>query len=302
MKRLMQLSTLFLLLINSLICAQNSNSLRQKISQIIEGKKATVGIAVQGYNGKDTLSINGDEKFPLQSVFKFHIALAVLNDVDKGKLNLSQNIKITKEDLAPDLYSPIREKYPNGTIMKLSDILRYTVSESDNVGCDLLLKLIGGPKIVEEYLHDKYVKDVAITYDEETQQSKWENQYENWTTPKAANLALILFYQNKNKLLSKNSYSFLLKTMEGTKTGQHSIRGELPPNTIIAHKTGHSGTNKEGITGAVNDIGIVFLPNNKYFYLSIFVSNSREDEQTNQKIIADIAKVTWEYFNMEYGK
>lgn len=302
MKKTVQLSVLFLLSINYFVYPQSSNSLQQKLSQIIEGKKATVGIAVQGYNSDDTVSVNGDKKFPLQSVFKFHIALAVLKEVDEGKFGLDQRIKINKEDLEPNLYSPIRDKYPNGVDMKLSEILRYTVAESDNVGCDLLLKLIGGPEVVEKYLRSKNVYDFAIKYNEKTQQSKWEHQFENWTTPKSANFVLKKFFENKDSLLSPRSYDFLLNTMKGTKTGQKSLRGELPPNTVIAHKTGHSGTNNEGITGAVNDIGIVFLPNGKYFYISVFVSNSKENEETNQRIIADAAKAAWEYFNNKYAK
>jgi len=74
----------------------------------------------------------------------------------------------------------------------------------------------------------------------------------------------------------------------------------LPPNSVVAHKTGHSGTNEKGVTAAINDIGIVFMPNGKYFYLSVFVSNSSEDEETNQKIIADIAKAARDYFLNKY--
>ena len=296
MKKLILLNTLLLLTLSSFTSAQNSDPLREKLLRIIDGKKAKVGIAVQSFDGKDTLSINGDEKFPMQSVYKYHLALAVLNRVDKGEFSLDQDIKISKEDVTNDLYSPIREKYPDGTTMKLSDVLRYTISESDNVGCDVLMRLIGGPETVEKYLKDNGVNELAIVYDEKTQQSNWENQFKNWTTPKAANLALVKFYKNKNNLLSQNSYNFLWDTMNGTKTGRNSIKGELPSNTIVAHKTGHSGTNEDGVTAAVNDIGIVSVPNGKYFYLSVFVSNSSEDEETNQKIIADIAKATWDYF------
>ncbi len=302
MKKLSELTAVFILLTTSLACTQSYDGLRQKITQVVEGKNAIVGIAVEGYNGKDTLSINGDKRFPLQSVFKFHIALAVLKEVDEGILSLNQNIKITKDDLTPNLYSPIRDKFPNGVTLKLSEILRITITESDNVGCDLILKLIGGPQVVEKYLHDKNIIDIAIRYNEKTQQSNWENQFENWTTPKAANQSLIKFYQNQNNLLLESSYNFLWETMKSTRTGKKSIRGELPNNTIIAHKTGRSGKNDAGVTGAVNDIGIVFLPNGKYFYLSIFVSNSKEDEEINQKIIADIAKAAWDYFTDKYEK
>ena len=84
--------------------------------------------------------------------------------------------------------------------------------------------------------------------------------------------------------------------MRETETGPGRLKGQLPKNTIVAHKTGSSGVNKEGLTAAVNDIGIVFLPNGTHFFISVFVTNSKEDASTNEKIIADIANVTWNYF------
>ena len=85
--------------------------------------------------------------------------------------------------------------------------------------------------------------------------------------------------------------------MKETKTGEHRLKGQLAKNTIVAHKTGSSGANKEGLTAAINDIGIVFLSNGKHFFISVFVTNSKENAETNEKIIAEIAKVTWDYFN-----
>lgn len=48
--------------------------------------------------------------------------------------------------------------------------------------------------------------------------------------------------------------------------------------------------------GADNDIGIVFLPDGRYFYIGILVSNSTETSEVNKKIIADISKIAWDYF------
>lgn len=71
----------------------------------------------------------------------------------------------------------------------------------------------------------------------------------------------------------------------------------MPIETIVAHKTGWSGKHKEtGITAALNDIGIVFLPNGDYFAISVFVTQSEENYETNEKIIADISKLAWNYF------
>lgn len=296
MTRLFYATVLLFLFSTYQIYAQSTGILRQKIQQIISTKNTVVGVSIISSNGKDTLSINGDMHFPLQSVFKFHIALAVLSEIDKGRFSLDKKIKIEKKDLLPNLYSPIRDKYPNGATLTISKILEYTVSESDNVGCDLMLRLIGGPQVVEEYFKKNNFKDVSIKINEEVQQSNWDLQFQNWTTPKASNEVLEKFYYNKTKLLSQKSYHFIWKIMKETKTGKGRIKGQLPINTVVAHKTGSSGTNKEGLTAAVNDIGIVFLPNGHHFFISVFVTNSNENAEVNEKIIADISKATWDHF------
>src|SRR6476646_7238470 len=83
------------------IHAQSIERLRKEIQQIIASKNATVGISIKNIEDKDTLSINGNSMMPMMSVFKFHIALAVLDQVDKGKLKLNQKFFIKKEDLLP---------------------------------------------------------------------------------------------------------------------------------------------------------------------------------------------------------
>lgn len=299
MAKSIYLVTLMFLLTMCQTSAQSIDSLRHRIQQIVSTKNAVVGVSIIGNNEKDILSINGERHYPLQSVFKFHIALVVLSQIDKGKFSFNQKINILKKDLLPNLYSPIRDDYPNGVTLSISKIIEYMVSKSDNVGCDVLLRLVGGPQVVEEYFKKNNFQDISIKFNEEVQQANWGLQFQNWTTPIAANELLAAFYYNKKKLLSKKSYDFIWKVMRETETGKNRLKGQLPKDAIVAHKTGSSGVNKEGITAAVNDIGIVFLPNGKHFFISVFVTNSKEDADTNEKIIADIAKATWDYFKID---
>jgi beta-lactamase class A len=300
MNRLFQLTALLLLLVTSCKPPNNrTDLLRKKIEQIVSNKNAVVGVSIIGNEGKDTLSLHGDRRFPMQSVFKFHIALAVISEIDKRKLSLDQKIEISKDELLPeDFWSPLRDENPNGGNFTIEKLIQYSVSHSDNTACDILIRLIGTPKTVEEHIKKSGIGDIQITFNEEEMQAKWENMFQNWTTPKAASATLELFYENKNNLLSKTSYDFFWKTNKETTTGKKRIKGLLPEGTIVAHKTGSSGTNKEtGITAAVNNIGIVFLPNGEYFVISIFVSESKENFETNEKIIADIAKATYDFYS-----
>lgn len=279
--------------------AQTTAALRQKIQQVIAGKRAVVGVSINGNNGNDTLSVNGGKHLPLQSVFKFHIALALLSEIDKGNFSLDQNITIEKKDLLPGLYSPLREKYPQGATLPVSELVRYSVCESDNVACDVLLKLMGGPQAVETYFVKHNFRDVSIKINEEVMQKNWDLQFQNWTTANAANEILAAFYYNDKSLLSKKSHDFIWELMRGTGTGKKRIKGRLPAGTVVAHKTGTSGTNKQGVSAAVNDIGIVFLPGGGHFFISVLVADSRENEATNERIIAEIAKVAWDHFTFK---
>jgi len=299
MTKQFHLVTLIFLIFSGQTFAQTADSLREKIRQIVSTKSAVVGVSIIGNDGKDTVSMNGERHYPLQSVFKFHIALAVLSQIDEGKFSLDQKIEVQKKDLLPGMYSPLREENPNGGSFPISKLIEYAVSLSDNVGCDVLLRLIGGPEVVNEYFQKNRIENVSIKFNEEEINANPELMFQNWTTPKAANETLAKFYYNNNKLLSQKSYDFIWKVMRETETGVNRLKGQLPKGTIVAHKTGSSGTDKDGLTVAVNDIGIVFLPNGKHFFISVFVTNSKENEETNEKIIADIAKATWDYYTTQ---
>ena len=299
MTKQFHLVTLIFLILSCQTFAQTTDSLREKIRQIVSTKNAIVGVSIIGNDGKDTISMNGERHYPMQSVFKFHIALAVLSQIDEGKFSLDQKIEVQKKDLLPGMYSPLREENPNGGSFSISKLIEYAVSLSDNVGCDVLLRLLGGPEVVNEYFLKNRIENVSIKFNEEEINANPELMFQNWTTPKAANETLAKFYYNNNKLLSQKSYDFIWKVMRETETGVNRLKGQLPKGTIVAHKTGSSGTDKDGLTVAVNDIGIVFLPNGKHFFISVFVTNSKENEETNEKIIADIAKATWDYYTTQ---
>lgn len=266
------------------------SQVKSKIEKIIADKELVLGFALYDFSTGDTLSINGVKRFPMQSVFKFPIALAMLHEVDNDKFELSQKIHIGKEDLRPGLWSPIEKKYPGGEIqLPLSEILKQTVSLSDNVGCDLLLKLLDGPSFVNKYIHSKGITDICIQNNEQEIQSSWNVQFDNWVTPNAM-IQLLKQFEAK-ELLLPDSHDFLWNIMAETTTG--FLKNKLPKNAVIVHKTGHSGYNKEGISAATNDVGIMLLPNGNRIAFVIFITDSKEPEKVNADVIADIATVLY---------
>lgn len=287
--------SLLLILMSAFTFAQQS-VLDQKINSIVRDKKANVGISVLVFENNFKYDKNADKKLPMQSVFKFHIAAAVLDFVEKGKLSLDQKIVLNKSNLLENTWSPLREKYPNGNAgVPLSEILEFTVAKSDNNGCDILLNLLGGTQTVQKFMDSKGVKGFQIKNNEAEMHKNWNLQYDNYSATQSAVDVLKKFYDGK--LLSKKSTDYLMNVMLTTSTGLNKLIEQLPKNTPVARKTGASGKNDAGLTGAENEIAIITLPNGKHYAIAIFVSNSAESDATNCKMISDISKAVWDDFN-----
>ena len=287
---LFNLSSLFL-------NAQSIENLRTEINQIISSKNLTAGISLKNLENNDTLSINGNQMMPMMSVFKFHIALAVLHQVDQNKLQLNQKFFIKKEDLTPNTWSPILDDFPEGNMyLTLDQLLRYTVSHSDNNGCDILLKIIGGTKTVQKYIRKQGIKDFVIKVNEQEMQT-WDNLYLNITSANATTKLLEKFYTNK--VLKENSTLYLYKIMVETSRGLTWMKAGLPPNTELAHRTGISDVNDQNLRVAMNDVGIIKLDNGKRIILSIYLKNITEERTDTEKIIADITHAVWKHYNKQ---
>lgn len=279
---------------NDHVFAQKDN-FKKRITAISREAKGIVGVGIMDLKTHETLVLNGKHKFPMQSVFKFPLAMAVLDQVDKGKLSLSDKIHVSKEELNPQTWSPLQKKYPEGNIdVTVGELISYTVSMSDNNACDILFKLIGGPKNVDNYVHTLGIKDISIVATEAEMAKQWDVQYTNWCKPQAMLQLLEIF--NKGEKLSKSSNDFLMKVMLETSTGPNKIKGLLPKDTQVAHKTGASGSNEKGITAASNDVGIMSLPNGRQIAIVVYVSETQVDEKTRDGVIAQIAKAAWDHY------
>ncbi len=286
------LSTFLIFVTSSQIFGQTE--LRQELENIIATKNATIGISIKNIDNKDTLNINGTLNAPLMSVFKFHIALTTLNLVDKRQFSLKQKIFVKKEELHENTWSPIRDEYPNGNMyLTLDQLLRYTVSHSDNNGCDILLTLIGGAEAVQKFINNQGIKDFTIKVNEQEMRT-WENLYINTTTPLATTELLEKFY--KGQVLKKKTTKYLYQMMVECSRGITWMKAGLPQGTELAHRTGISGINENGLRGAMNDVGIFKLPNGNHISLSIYLKNITEEREDTEKIIADITKATWNYY------
>lgn len=245
---------------------------------------------------EDSISFNyyGDELSVLQSVVKFPVALAILNRIDKNEFSLLHKIHFTPQDLKNYSGSTMRDSFYNGNInISFDKLIRYMMIDSDNLSCDALIHHLGKPKHIEKYLRKMNIEDIEIKYNEVALAHKWKNQYKNVGSANAYTLLLERFFLEK--ILSKTNTDYLLQVMTATATGKNRIVKLLPEGTIVAHKTGTSGS-ADGVIAAVNDCGIIQLPNGKHLAIAIFITDSKTDMETTESTIAAIAKLMYDTF------
>lgn len=280
------LTLIFVLL--SMSVFSEVSQLELSIRKLIADKKLKLGFMLCELQNDQCIAINADDHFPMQSVYKFPIALAALDYADKNGIALTDTLIIEERYLSDTLWSPIRKKQPHGDIkLPLSEIIYQTIAWSDNNGSDFLLKLIGGPGSALSYLKDQKFENILIRNYESEIQADWKVQFSNYTTPRAMISLLEAFYQKQ--LLKGDSFDFLWQVMTDTSTG--SIRNYISNCSLIARKTGSSGQNKKGYTAALNDVGIWRIASDRTLFYTIFITESAESPETNAEIIAQIARL-----------
>lgn len=274
--------------------AQMPDELKSKLNSIISGRKAETGIAII-INGKDTITVNDGNRYPMMSVFKFHQALAVANFLEKSGKGLDHTIDIQKEDLKTDTYSPLRDRYPDGNIrMSVKELLEYTLQLSDNNACDILFKSIADTKETDTFIRSLGIKNFAISATEDDMHADLQKCYDNWSTPLDAAILLEKFLNED--IISQENSDFIYRTMTECATGKERLSRPLTEKGItIGHKTGSGDKNSKREIIGINDIGFIILPDGTRYTIAVFVKDSKESYAETEKIIGDISEAVYKY-------
>ena len=274
--------------------AQDYKELKMHLQKVIAPMKAEVGVAVI-VDGKDTITINNDNRYPMMSVYKFHQAVAVAYTLEKRGISLDSLIYVKKEDLRPDTYSPFRERYPEGNArFPISMLLTYTLQLSDNNVCDILFDKILNVAETDAVLRRLGIRNFKISATEREMQNNINRCYSNWSTPLSSAKLLDDFVSGS--IVKGEYYDFIKSTMIACTTGERRLPAPLSPSKVrIGHKTGTSGKDADGKFIGVNDIGFVFMSGGKRYSVAVYVKNSCENLNNNERIIASISSELYSF-------
>lgn len=264
---------------------------QRRITRLLGRQRATVGVAVLTDDGT-RIAHNADMPLPLLSIFKFHVALAVLDRMDREGTGLDGILRVEASRLRPGTYSPLRDRFPDRDIdLSLGDLLRYSVSQSDNNACDILIDYAGGIGRVNDYIARIGAGECALSQTEAAMQ-RIGNQRLNRSSPAA--VARLMKKTMETPPFDVRYRDFLWQIMRETVTGADKLKGRLPPDVIVGHKTGSSDRTPDGTKIADNDAGFVVLPDGRTYYIAVFVTESQQSDRTNAALIARISRIVYD--------
>lgn len=292
-------------------------SLVSQLDALVRNFGGVSGVAVTSVEDGWTATANARRRMPQQSVSKLWVSMAVLDAVDRGKIRLDDPLTISRADFTL-FHQPVAAlvKGDVGYTATVGEIIRRAMQMSDNTCNDKLLRLVGGPQVVRDFIARKQLGAIRFGPGERLLQAgtaglEWKPAYSmgnafaqararltpavrqaayesyikdppDGAAPEA--IANALSRLKRGDLLSPASTEWLLRTMAGARTGKARVRGAVPAGWQYAHKTG-TGQDLRGRTAGFNDVGILTAPDGRSYALAVMIGDTPRPIRERQMLM-----------------
>lgn len=299
--------------------------LEARLKAMTSGAPARCSVVAKDLGTGAVARVNPDEHIPLLSVVKLPVAVVVLDGVDHGRWTLDTPITLLPHDMHPR--GMLGDRYPRGGgPVSLYKLLRLMILFSDNSAADALMRLAGGGPAVTAWLERHDIHDLRVDRTErdlgddwyglppraDTSESAEEIRELRAQVPEAvhdsAAQAMLLDRRDTGtaascvhllerlwgrSLLSPAMTDTLQSLLARCRTAPHRLPALLPKGTPVARKTGTGGTSR-GVTVAINDVGVMRLPNGSNVAIAVLVGDARGPVPRAERLIARVARAVFD--------
>lgn len=299
--------------------------LEARLRAIVGSAYPRTGIVAKNLRSGAVARVNPNVAVPLLSVVKLPLAIVVLDKVDKGEWTIDMPVTLLPGDMHPRGW--VGDRYPRGGgPVSLHKLVFETIVRSDNSSADALMRLIGGPHVVTEWLERHGIRDFRVDRTERGLGNDWyglpagadtmgsaeEIRKIRAAVPAevhhAAARAMLLDPRDTGTaqacvhileelwdgdLLSDAMTDTLQSIMARCKTAPRRLPGMLPKGTYVARKTGTGGMS-EGVSVAINDVGVIRLPNGDEVAIAVLVGEPRGSVRRAEMLIARAARAVYD--------
>lgn len=305
----------------------NLERLRGRITAAMPSAQGIVGVSIKHLESGASLSVNGDEPFPMASTFKLPVLVELHAMARAGALNWDERVEVTSKDqhLGSGDITPLFD--PPGLAVSMRNMANLMMMISDNSAADICLARAGAAKVTarmralgitgirvdrscQELILDFQGHDTARLKDlarddlreamrrEPRPMQGLEARFaaddrvaadpRDNATPNA--MVMLLEKIWRGEAVDRAASDAMLELLKRCRTGTGRIPGLLPGGTVVAHKTGTLG-------GVVDDVGIVYLPDGAgHVAIAVMSKRTRAATEDVERTIAHIARYAYDYF------
>lgn len=219
-----------------------------------------------------------DELFPMCSTFKWVLAAMVLDKAAEGAISLDQRLPIRAGDLME--HAPTTRRHV-GKDLTVRDLCRTTMVTSDNPAANVLLRKMGGPAAVTDFLRAQ--GDTVTRNDRyEPEMNRFVPGDPRDTTSPAA-MAATLQHLVLGDRLAAASRQQLADWLIDNETGDACLRAGLGPRWRVGDKTGSNGRDTR------NDIAVLWpLEGGKPWVLTAYLQGARVGSAQRDAVLARV--------------
>ena len=263
-------------------------TLAENIQNAMREADLRAGVSVWHIESDTRLDVNGDEPFPMASVFKIPILAVACQHYSLGKFDLDDRVRL--EDVDKSLGSGILPYFESGLAPTRRDLLTLMIIISDNTATDMVIDLLGGAEAIESAIRQLGLTEIYFKWNcKQLLRHLFPPEVADlpreeliaWTTRHDVQRDGLAFSKGPdNNVSSANAMTELLHLIycgdlfddEIRQTAldillkqQFNVRLSrfLPLGVKVAHKTGTIG-------GIRNDSGIIYISDSSHVILTLF--------------------------------
>lgn len=272
-----------------------TSGFEQQLASLAEASRGRIGVAALDLSTGRTIDVLGDQRFPMASTSKIAIAAAFLEGVDQGRWSLTSEYPLLMPVASAPFSSAVAPVRP-GTYMSARNLIELMITRSNNYATDALLKVVGGPRAVNDWVRRAGVDDWHIDRDIATlvrDDGAVDPATVIDTRDSATPLAMVrlLAEIHNGQMLSPASRNVLLGAMSRCVTGKRRIPALLPAGTTVLHKTG-------SLNNTSSDVGIIKAPDGRAYAVAIYVTG-QGTRLNRENRIASIARALYQGYASE---
>src|SRR5699024_7640648 len=117
------------------------------ILKLVDNFTGDVSISIKNLASEETISYRDSEIFPTASTIKTFILGNLLSEIEKGNIDLTDRVEMTKKHLAAGSGGILKE-FLLGTEYTVHDLAMVMTVLSDNTATNMIIDLLGGVEVI----------------------------------------------------------------------------------------------------------------------------------------------------------